>query len=139
MGDGIVSRVAETEGLNASDDGEKARQILVMPRTTAQVSAILRALDRHGVRLHSARRRHRTLGRIAAAERAGDDLHLEDEPDRLDRPGQPALRRSKAVSSILVTNAFNHHHLIQAAYGRNGLRQSVKNSPLVKDRRLGGV
>ena len=78
--DAIVSRASELKVYEC--DGwtieKSAPDLLVMPHSTAEVSAVLRALYRRGIRVRAARRGHRTLGRRAAAG-AGDDLHLEDE------------------------------------------------------------
>ena len=74
----------------------RARPICsLLPRTTAQVSAMLAALVAPRRRLRAARRGHRAFRRMPAARGAGDDLHLAHEPHRRDRPGQPARRGPK--------------------------------------------
>src|SRR5579885_2508969 len=85
--DGIVSRPSELKVYEC--DGwtveKNSPDLLVMPRTTEQVSAVLKALWRRGL----------PFVPRGAGKCAGDDLHLEDESYSGDRSRQPPGRGRK--------------------------------------------
>ena len=95
LGDGgIVSRATELKVYEC--DGwtveKSVPDVLLLPRTTTQVSAVLAALASPRDCFRSARRGHRPFRRMPSAERARDDLHFEDESDRRNRSRQSARR-----------------------------------------------
>ena len=73
---------------------ERSRpELVVLPRSTGEVAAVVRALQPLRRPLRSARRRHRALGRLPADRGAGDDLSVAHESHRGDRRREPHRAR----------------------------------------------
>ena len=89
---GPTTTPASAYGTDALKRGQPA-DVVVLPGTTAEVAAVVRALRRAPHADRAARRRHRLHRRLGAHPRRRRPLAGADEPHPRDRRSQPARRR----------------------------------------------
>ncbi len=106
--DGVLSNHAELVVYEC--DGfvieKNSPDVVVFPRTTEEVAAVVRAGQRVRRAVRAARRGHEPGRRLPAGRRRRDDRAHADEGDRGDQPPRPLCRRAAGRGQCLAHQAL---------------------------------